>query len=372
MTLSGVPFESSGGKGDRRGGFVVGLPACGGAESGRAWRRQIPMMKTRLLFGLVIVTACISRGNPTPDPTPDVPTGMDMLPPIDDAPPGVDVPRDRPMCSPTMRPEGSPATCRDGLDNDCNGFADCDDFRCRTCENPTCLTNNQVILGRDAGTCTCMAAAEDTTAACSDGLDNDCDGFTDCQDFSCVSCRVTVCQADGGIPRGDAGFCQCRSPDENTNATCSNGQDDDCNGFTDCQDFACSRADAGTVTVCDGGTPPRDGGTCVPSGPENTAAACGDGIDNDCDRFTDCADFNCRSCAIPSCFRDGGVILGDGGTCMCRGTENTTAACMNGQDDDCDGFIDCRDFDCTRADAGAVTSCDAFVPTDATADASAD
>jgi len=332
------------------------------------------MMKTRFLFGLVIATACISRGN-TPDVPADVPPGMDRLPPIDDAPPGVDIPRDRPMCSPTMRPEGSPATCRDGLDNDCNGFADCDDFRCRTCENPTCLTNNQVLLGRDAGVCTCTAAAEDTTATCSDGLDNDCDGFSDCQDFSCVSCRVTVCQADGGIPRGDAGFCQCRSPDENSNATCANGQDDDCNGFTDCQDFACSRADAGTVTVCDGGAPPTDrgapptdGGACVPSGAENTAAACGDGIDNDCDRFIDCADFNCRSCAIPSCFRNGGVILGDGGTCMCTGMENTTAACMNGTDDDCDGFVDCRDFDCTRADAGAVTSCDAFVPADASAD----
>jgi hypothetical protein len=325
------------------------------------------MMKTRFLFGFILTAACISRGDPGPTPATDVPPGMD-LPPIGDVPPGVDIPNERPPCAPTMRAEGSGSTCSDGLDNDCDGFADCDDFSCRTCANPRCLTNMQVILGRDAGTCTCMAAAEDTTASCSDGLDNDCDGFTDCQDFSCVSCSVTVCQADGGIQRGDAGFCQCRAPTENTNATCGNGQDDDCNGFTDCNDFSCSRADAGTVTVCDAGTTPRDAGPCTRTGAENTAAACGDGQDNDCDGFTDCNDFDCRNCNVPSCFRNGGVQLRDGGVCMCTGMENTTAACSNRQDDDCDGFVDCADFDCTRADAGQVTSCDAFVPSDASAD----
>jgi hypothetical protein len=321
-------------------------------------------MNTRLLYGFILGVACISRGNMPNAPVDASP--MD-LPPIDDAPPGVDVPRDRPPCPSTTRPEGSGATCSDGIDNDCNGFADCDDFRCRTCENPRCITNNQVILRNDGGVCTCMGT-EDTPEACSDGIDNNCNGFTDCQDHDCVSCRVPVCQSDGGIQRGDAGFCLCRSVTENTNAMCSNGIDDDCNGFVDCQDFGCTRADAGTITVCDAGTSPRDTGPCTRTGPENTAAACGDGMDNDCDGFTDCQDFDCRNCNVPGCFRDGGVLLRDGGICMCAGPENTTAACMNNRDDDCDGFVDCRDFDCTMAPPGQVTSCDAAVRSDASAD----
>ena len=36
---------------------------------------------------------------------------------------------------------------------------------------------------------------------------------------------------------------------ENTNALCSDGVDNDGNLFTDCEDFSCSHSD--TVTVCD-------------------------------------------------------------------------------------------------------------------------
>ena len=78
-----------------------------------------------------------------------------------------------------MTREDTAARCNDGLDNDCNGFADCDDFACRSCAVPACLTNNTVTL-RNGGTCMC-GDPESTTAACSDGLDNDCDvGLDDC------------------------------------------------------------------------------------------------------------------------------------------------------------------------------------------------
>jgi hypothetical protein len=48
---------------------------------------------------------------------------------------------------------------------------------------------------------------ENTTAACGDGIDNDCNGFRDCADFSCSrSTTVTVCRdasaaTDTGAPR---------------------------------------------------------------------------------------------------------------------------------------------------------------------------
>jgi hypothetical protein len=59
--------------------------------------------------------------------------------------------------------------------------------------------------------------------------------------------------------------------------------------------------------------------------PEDTAAACSDGVDNDADGFVDCNDFNCAP--------------------FCPG-ENTPGACSDGLDNDADGFVDCADFDC--------------------------
>ena len=52
--------------------------------------------------------------------------------------------------------------CNDGIDNDGDGFTDCDDFDCDS--DPNC--NNEI---------------------CDDGIDNDGDGFTDCEDFDCNS-----------------------------------------------------------------------------------------------------------------------------------------------------------------------------------------
>ena len=56
--------------------------------------------------------------------------------------------------------------------------------------------------------------------------------------------------------------------------SCSDGEDNDGNGFTDCDDFSCSRNP--DVTVCG----PRD--------PEDNDEACSDGIDNDSNDFIDC------------------------------------------------------------------------------------
>jgi Putative metal-binding motif len=372
------------------------------------------MTTTRFfLCALLLSTACISRGAGTDPPAGDASVDTTVTPtdgPVSDI--ASDRARRDVTCAPTMTREDTPARCNDGLDNDCNGFADCDDFACRTCAVPACLTGGAVTL-RDGGTCTC-GAPETTMAACSDGLDNDCDGFFDCQDFSCQTCAVPVCLADGGLNRGDAGFCTCRGA-ENTNATCGDGVDNDCDGFTDCGDFDCTmtagltvcardggRTDTGpctmtgaentnaacsdgidndcdgfidcggsgtspdfdctrtsSVTVCgDAGAPRSDAGAsrCDAGGVENSTATCGDGIDNDCDGFTDCADFSCRTCAVPSCAMGGNITLRDGGVCMCRGEENSNAACGDRVDNDCDGFVDCADFDCSMSDAG-VTVC---------------
>ncbi|MBW2733495.1 MAG: hypothetical protein JRH20_14000 [Deltaproteobacteria bacterium] len=105
---------------------------------------------------------------------------------------------------------------------------------------------------------------ENTNALCSDGQDNNENGYTDCEDWSCSrSMNVTIC--DSPI-----------TAEENTNALCSDGEDNDRNGYLDCKDFGCSRNPY--VTVC---------------GIENTNTLCSDGEDNDHNGYIDCKDFGC-------------------------------------------------------------------------------
>lgn len=251
--------------------------------------------------------------------------------------------------------ENTNESCSDGVDNDCNGFFDCNDFACSRNAAVTICPDAGTSPPRDGAarvdTAGCMAmGAENTPTACGDGVDNDCDGFVDCNDLNCT------CQ--GACPSTRTG-CTC-SGSENSDTACGDGRDNDCNGFVDCSDFGCSRNTA--VTVCgarDAGTTPRDvtqfvdsgvrGDTagCMMSGAENTPTACADGMDNDCDGFVDCADRNC-SCT-GTC---GAVVVG----CTCSGAENTNTACGDGRDNDCNSFIDCRDFNCSRTPA--VTVCD--------------
>ncbi len=86
---------------------------------------------------------------------------------------------------------------------------------------------------------------------------------------------------------------------------CSDGIDNDLDGATDCADSECA------------GRPE----CCMPV-PE----ICDDGLDQDCDGLIDCADPNCAP--SPAC-------------CIALPED-----CSNMGDDDCDGLIDCVDPDC--------------------------
>lgn len=71
-------------------------------------------------------------------------------------------------------PESSLEQCSDGIDNDGDGFADCRDFDC------------------NSGPLVDFCMDENTEAACTDGLDNDGDERTDCDDGECVAfCDLT-------------------------------------------------------------------------------------------------------------------------------------------------------------------------------------
>jgi len=266
-------------------------------------------------------TPDVTIDTPAPDVTPDLPPPMDVC---------------------AAQPESSAAACTNGRDDDCDGTTDCRDLGCA------------VFCVPDAGPdVACVPrGAEDSNAACSNGLDDDCDGFVDCggvtlPDFGCtMGAAVTVCRDAGPapdvacVPRGA----------EDSNAACSNGLDDDCDGYIDCggvtlPDFGCTMGAAVTVCPRDGGVPRDVDPSCVPR-TEDSLAACTNGLDDDCDGFVDCDDRNC-SC-VGSCrpFRT---------DCTCRGLENAAAVCRDAVDNDCDGFVDCNDFDCSTNPA--ITFC---------------
>ena len=109
--------------------------------------------------------------------------------------------------------------------------------------------------------------AEPEAGACTDEVDNDFDGKTDCLDTDCaddVACDESL-YTDG----------------------CTNGTDDDGDGATDCDDTNCIG-----VAECDEAT---------------YADGCTNTVDDDGDGFTDCTDWNCKVGESATC----GTLPGD-------------------------------------------------------------
>jgi hypothetical protein len=155
--------------------------------------------------------------------------------------------------------------------------------------------------------------------------------------------------ADASEDAGNA--CRPRGP-ENTPAACGNQLDDDCDTQVDCADHDC----ANTPQCRSAGVPPAPPPTseCAPRGPENTPAACGNHLDDDCDGQSDCRDQDCLNVRGAGCDSDASAPRPPTSNCIRRGPENTNEACGNHLDDDCDGYSDCADQDCAPP---AVTVC---------------
>ncbi len=205
--------------------------------------------------------------------------------------------------------ENTPILCDDGIDNDGDGYIDCNDDECR---DPGLENDPECLQKPCPGRVVCLST-EDTDALCTDGVDNDGNGFIDCGDFSCARSQyVTVC-------------CSATAEVEDTDALCNDGIDNDCNGYTDCDDRSCSESEL--VTVCSMPTPET---------PENTEEACSDGEDNDHDGRVDCADWDCDPENAESVFP----------YCLDKEPEDTEAVCDDGIDNDRDGQLDCQDWIC--------------------------
>ena len=174
-----------------------------------------------------------------------------------------------------------------------------------------------------------------TETLCTDGADDDGDGMTDCADADCF--QNAQCQFGNG--------------NEASDEACSDWLDNDNDGAVDCEDEDCG---GNAVTVCHGSHPDDAGHTApnqathIPttSGDEMPADliatgddsdgerndyTCSDGIDNDGDGRTDCADFGCRFdpqvtvCTVNPGFR-ASVVVGIGASYDLEEEDSSEAA----------------------------------------------
>ncbi|MBT8492309.1 MAG: hypothetical protein KJO07_04550 [Deltaproteobacteria bacterium] len=144
--------------------------------------------------------------------------------------------------------------CTDGKDNDGDTVFDCGDSDCK--EDPSCKPDGD---------------PENTEERCSDWVDNDENGFTDCDDFACQAKTIQACKGSWQT-KG-------QTPVQASSSQTSSG------GGTSDLDIP-ELAEGMTVEDLLGKYGDNDG--------ERNDVACSDGVDNDNDGRTDCADFGCR------------------------------------------------------------------------------
>jgi hypothetical protein len=185
-----------------------------------------------------------------------------------------------------------PEICDDTTDNDCDNLVDCNDPDCTG--DPACPDLIEYPF-------------------CFDGLDNDFDGDTDCADRTdcdgvteTTNCGLGVCASTGSQTCNNGTLeeviCTPGDPTEpGMEMTCDDGLDNDCDDLTDGDDPDCPTVCAGYTSKnacnndpdCEWQGSPKNGmcvdaaGCTVTEDPETT---CNDGIDNDCNGMTDCAD----------------------------------------------------------------------------------
>jgi hypothetical protein len=197
------------------------------------------------------------------------------------------------MACADLGPEDTAERCSDGVSNDGDNFVDCDDFDCdafcetedtaEACADGVDNDNNGFTDCNDFS-CEDFCPTEETLEECSDMVDNDEDGFQDCEDNSCRDSDDAAVQA------------YCRDILEATFEKCTDGIDNDGNRFIDCDDRNCSDSNNPAVRqACQESLVRFFDDDFPPEQPDQDAinARCSDGQDNDLDGFVDCDDWDC-------------------------------------------------------------------------------
>ena len=198
--------------------------------------------------------------------------------------------------------------CSNRVDDDGDGMVDCADADCQN--DPACKVGQ---------------GPENTDARCSDWFDNDGDGLMDCDDPDCEAPGIHVCKGSWQGDLGGGGKAPARATTTSNappTTSVANGLNDEgipveaISSMGDSTDFYELIGKFGDV----------DG--------ERNDEVCSDGIDNDGDGRTDCADFGCRFdpevtvCRGSPGLRFGVVSMVDGGrlssTSTPKGTAGTT------------------------------------------------
>ncbi len=222
-----------------------------------------------------------------------------------------------------------------------------------TAQTSSCSTPGNPLIGVcQVGTRTCqpngawgscvgevLPGVENTVATCTDGLDNDCDGLFDCSDSDCTgiaSCACvpntpTACYTGAqnvGVCAGATKICNAQGTGYGVcsvvpSAEICNGQDDDCDGFTDEDPNNSNNPLTQTCSTlgnpigvgeCRAGTQTCGSGAWGACAGETFASLeiCTGGLDEDCDTYYDCNDINscatslyCTAPAAPDLFTAG-------------------------------------------------------------------
>ena len=277
------------------------------------------------------------------------------------------------------------ADCFDGLDNDGDGLTDCADSDCFVAcdESQNCLDgiDNDADGDIDCVDADCAGSSDCIEAGnCGDGIDNDLDGLIDCADTA--DCALAaVCQplapndeCATATPVGEGVFAF-----NNINAPITGPTTCDGNMSTDVWYLYTATGDGVAVI-----------GTCgAPGTLTDTTLIVYDGALG-CPLVGDpglaCDDDTCSSQASPNNFMSQvsiPVLTGQqllvqiGGWNGTTGTSELTIEfvegnCLDGLDDDGDGFIDCQDDDCINeptcvvAPATGISCLDSGTSVDAT------
>jgi RHS repeat-associated protein len=250
-----------------------------------------------------------------------------------------------------------------GVDEDCDGLAD-NQYQslATTCGVGACAASGSVQCVSGTEVDTCHAGTPAPLDATCDAIDEDCDGaideevpeqFTQCGVGVCASVGFTSC-FEGTFETSECVPLQPMGNDGDCDT-----QDDDCDGSTDesfelvpttCTTDVC--AAAGLIT-CVGGAQID---TCVSEPQCVSERACGNGLDDDADGLTDCADTDCATGA--SCEQcDNEIDDDDDDAVDCADSDCASSPlcqgeiCTNSIDDNDDGLVDCADPECSTTSA---------------------
>jgi hypothetical protein len=199
--------------------------------------------------------------------------------------------------------------CANGIDDNAVRGIDCADT---DCNNQLCndLAHPEWPIAHCGapGPCACTKTENPNELTCNDGLDNDCGGGVDCADA--VDCNGRSCDIDT-CTTGDAcagGLCG-KGTETATNACCSNTIDDNSAGGTDCADASCTAPICGGAGVC-GDLVCNAGETCTTCPGDCSVcggAHCGDAACNGAETCASCAR-DCGVCAGPGGPATGGRV----------------------------------------------------------------